>query len=134
MWAGRADTPSRPGSVQKLQGCARLPARLSWPDAHTRREMLRSLPTASPLTSLFAQKRVRMGSRQSTGPSCAISSGAPEGLSDGCKGAPAAPGAKLPIMGEESLMSQKGHGTCDKPVQSNLRWSCDAKLADRICW
>lgn len=86
----------------------------------------------SPLT--FAHKRLRMGSRQSTGPQCAISSGAPEGLSDGCKGAPAAPGAKLPIMGEESLMSQKGHGTCAKPVQQKLRWSCDPKLADRICW
>lgn len=72
-----------------------------------------------------------MGSRQS-GAACA--STAPEGLSDGCKGAPVAPGAKLPLMAEESMMSQKAHGTCEQPVQSSLRWSCDPKLADRICW
>ena len=30
-------------------------------------------------------------------------------------------------------MSKKAHGTSDKPVQSNLRYGCDSKLADRIC-
>ena len=30
-------------------------------------------------------------------------------------------------------MSQKAHGTCDKPVQSNLRYGCDVETADRIC-
>ena len=63
-----------------------------------------------------------------------MASSAPEGLSDGCKGAPVAPGAKLPIVGHESLMSAKAHGTSEKPVQAKLRWGCDPKLADRICW
>merc|ERR1719359_2495224 len=30
-------------------------------------------------------------------------------------------------------MSEKAHGTCEKPVQSDLRWSCDNETADRIC-
>jgi hypothetical protein len=64
----------------------------------------------------------------------ASSGAAAEGLSDGCKGAPAAPGAKLPLMAQESLMAQKAHGTCEKPVQAALRWGCDVKLADKICW
>jgi len=37
------------------------------------------------------------------------------------------------VMGEESIMSQKSHGTSEKPVQQKLRWSCNADLADRIC-
>ena len=37
------------------------------------------------------------------------------------------------VMGDESIMAPKNHGTSNKPVQSNLRWSCDAKVADRIC-
>merc|ERR1719215_1231494 len=40
---------------------------------------------------------------------------------------------KLPIMGGEEIMSQKAHGTSEKPVQKNLRWSCDYDTADRIC-
>eukprot|EP00930_Biecheleria_cincta_P033775 TRINITY_DN23390_c0_g1_i4.p1 TRINITY_DN23390_c0_g1~~TRINITY_DN23390_c0_g1_i4.p1 ORF type:complete len:284 (+),score=49.02 TRINITY_DN23390_c0_g1_i4:106-957(+) len=36
-------------------------------------------------------------------------------------------------MGDEYMMSQKGHGTCSKPVQKNLRWGCDFELADEIC-
>mmetsp|Transcript_23913 Transcript_23913/g.59653 ORF Transcript_23913/g.59653 Transcript_23913/m.59653 type:complete len:150 (-) Transcript_23913:418-867(-) len=36
-------------------------------------------------------------------------------------------------MGEESLMRKKAHGTSETPVQSNLKWGCDVKLADRIC-
>ena len=63
-----------------------------------------------------------------------MASSAPEGLSDGCKGAPVAPGAKLPLVGSESIMSAKAHGTSEKPVQAKLRWGCDPKLADRICW
>lgn len=39
----------------------------------------------------------------------------------------------LPIMGEESIMSQKAHGTSSKPVQKELRWNCDYDTADRIC-
>ena len=30
-------------------------------------------------------------------------------------------------------MSKKAHGTSETPVQEDLRWDCDAKLADRIC-
>jgi len=54
-------------------------------------------------------------------------------LSTGCQGAPLEPGTKLPIPGGEELMSQKGHGTTEKPVQSSLRWGCDQKVADKIC-
>jgi hypothetical protein len=31
-------------------------------------------------------------------------------------------------------MAPKAHGTADHPVQAQLRWGCDPKLADRICW
>jgi len=37
------------------------------------------------------------------------------------------------VMGDESIMSRKEHGTSSTPVQSNLRWRCDNKTADRIC-
>eukprot|EP00549_Striatella_unipunctata_P016563 CAMPEP_0118696536 /NCGR_PEP_ID=MMETSP0800-20121206/13905_1 /TAXON_ID=210618 ORGANISM="Striatella unipunctata, Strain CCMP2910" /NCGR_SAMPLE_ID=MMETSP0800 /ASSEMBLY_ACC=CAM_ASM_000638 /LENGTH=182 /DNA_ID=CAMNT_0006595667 /DNA_START=71 /DNA_END=619 /DNA_ORIENTATION=- len=37
------------------------------------------------------------------------------------------------IMGDESIMSQKEHGTSHTPVQQNLRWGCDWDTADRIC-
>lgn len=40
---------------------------------------------------------------------------------------------KYPIMAEESIMSQKQHGTSDAPVQKDLRWKCDFETADRIC-
>lgn len=30
-------------------------------------------------------------------------------------------------------MKPKKHGTSETPVQTNLRWDCDNKLADRIC-
>lgn len=40
---------------------------------------------------------------------------------------------KLPILADESVMSQKAHGTSEKPVQSKLRWNCDVSTADRIC-
>ena len=35
--------------------------------------------------------------------------------------------------GDEDLMRQKGHGTSEKPVQSNLLYGVDNKLADKIC-
>jgi len=41
--------------------------------------------------------------------------------------------AGLTVMGEESIMSKKEHGTSATPVQANLRWKCDNKTADRIC-
>lgn len=37
------------------------------------------------------------------------------------------------VMGNESIMSKKAHGTSAVPVQENLRWSCDRTVADRIC-
>lgn len=37
------------------------------------------------------------------------------------------------VMGDEYLMTHKGHGTYSSPAQSNLRWNCDHKLADQIC-
>jgi hypothetical protein len=40
---------------------------------------------------------------------------------------------KLPLVAEEDVMSQKQHGTSEKPVQKNLRWNCDYDTADRIC-
>lgn len=39
----------------------------------------------------------------------------------------------FPIYIDESVMSQKAHGTCEKPVMSKLRWNCDRDTADRIC-
>uniref|UniRef100_A0A0G4FUR3 Uncharacterized protein n=1 Tax=Chromera velia CCMP2878 TaxID=1169474 RepID=A0A0G4FUR3_9ALVE len=38
-----------------------------------------------------------------------------------------------PVMGTESIMSKKDHGTCTRPVSENLRWGVDVKTADRIC-
>mmetsp|Transcript_39221 Transcript_39221/g.78533 ORF Transcript_39221/g.78533 Transcript_39221/m.78533 type:complete len:248 (+) Transcript_39221:2-745(+) len=40
---------------------------------------------------------------------------------------------KFPLMGDESIMAPKAHGTTANPVQSKLRWGCDVKLADNIC-
>ena len=37
------------------------------------------------------------------------------------------------VMGDESLMSPKAHGTSATPVQKELRWGCDYDTADRIC-
>jgi hypothetical protein len=37
------------------------------------------------------------------------------------------------VMGEESIMSPKAHGTSSTPVQETLRWDCDRKVADNIC-
>jgi len=40
---------------------------------------------------------------------------------------------KLPVTAEEDVMSQKAHGTSEKPVQKDLRWNCDYDTSDRIC-
>ena len=37
------------------------------------------------------------------------------------------------VMGDEEIMKPKIHGTSDTPVQENLRWDCDQKVADNIC-
>ena len=34
---------------------------------------------------------------------------------------------------DEDTMAPKAHGTSASPVQANLRWNCDRKVADRIC-
>lgn len=39
----------------------------------------------------------------------------------------------LPLQCDETVMSEKGHGTTSAPVMDNLRWKCDPKIADRIC-
>eukprot|EP00040_Diaphanoeca_grandis_P026968 m.152221 g.152221 ORF g.152221 m.152221 type:complete len:197 (+) comp30795_c7_seq2:73-663(+) len=40
---------------------------------------------------------------------------------------------KYPVVGPESLMAPKAHGTCEKPVQATLRYNVDVKKADEIC-
>jgi len=40
---------------------------------------------------------------------------------------------KLPLVGGEEIMSQKAHGTSEKPVMKELKWGCDYATADRIC-
>jgi len=37
------------------------------------------------------------------------------------------------VLGDESIMSKKAHGTSATPVQQKLRWGCDVSTADRIC-
>ena len=37
------------------------------------------------------------------------------------------------VMGDESIMNEKNHGTSETPVQTNLRWNCDPVIADKIC-
>mmetsp|Transcript_19966 Transcript_19966/g.29748 ORF Transcript_19966/g.29748 Transcript_19966/m.29748 type:complete len:177 (-) Transcript_19966:222-752(-) len=37
------------------------------------------------------------------------------------------------VMGGEYIMNKKAHGTSHTPVQDNLRWGCDKKLANKIC-
>ena len=56
-------------------------------------------------------------------------------LSEGCAAAagPKAPGQKLPIEGDESIMAPKAHGTSAAEVQDPLRYGVDRKVADEIC-
>lgn len=44
-----------------------------------------------------------------------------------------APSGAFPIIGDESLMAGREHGTCSQPVQASLRWGVDWKTADNIC-
>ena len=41
-------------------------------------------------------------------------------------------GKKYPVMGDESIMAIKAHGTSNTPVQENLRWECSREEARRI--
>lgn len=43
------------------------------------------------------------------------------------------PTKSLPVVGDESIMKAKAHGTSETPVQTDLRWGCDFDTADRIC-
>jgi len=57
-------------------------------------------------------------------------------LSAGCVGMPtgrASGSAGYPVMGDESIMCAKANGTSAVPIQQNLRYGCDTKLADNIC-
>ncbi len=40
---------------------------------------------------------------------------------------------KYPIYGDESIMRQKAHGTCDKPAMRKLRWGVSYETTDRVC-
>mmetsp|Transcript_5803 Transcript_5803/g.10425 ORF Transcript_5803/g.10425 Transcript_5803/m.10425 type:complete len:225 (-) Transcript_5803:39-713(-) len=100
-----------------------------------------SLPLAarsSALTSRATRRVTTPALKMAASRSCnwqlrATSSESDLNLSTGCRGAPLQPGTKLPIPGAEEIMSQKAHGTSEKPVQSDLRWGCDVKVADKIC-
>ena len=37
------------------------------------------------------------------------------------------------VIGDESIMSKKSHGTSETAVQQNLKWNADRDTADRIC-
>lgn len=38
-----------------------------------------------------------------------------------------------PVIGDDSLMSPKNHGTCTRPVMNELRWNVNYAEADKIC-
>ena len=40
---------------------------------------------------------------------------------------------RYPVMGTESIMVSKSHGTSHTPVQQKLLYGCDRALADKIC-
>jgi hypothetical protein len=43
------------------------------------------------------------------------------------------PEIEFPVLGDESIMSVKAHGTALAPVPDNLRWGVDSYEADLIC-
>lgn len=46
---------------------------------------------------------------------------------------PSKSSSKYPIVGDESIMSKKAHGTTEKAPMKPLRWSVDYSTADKIC-
>lgn len=38
-----------------------------------------------------------------------------------------------PILGDDSIMAEKEHGTCSKKVQPDLKFGVDFSTADRLC-
>ena len=91
---------------------------------------------ASTVRFLRAPKtRIVMGARASR-PRAFLDNADIPGVSNGCEGAPESKwnrGMNLPIVADESVMSQKAHGTCERPVMRDLRYGVDRELADRIC-
>ncbi|CAE8633063.1 unnamed protein product [Polarella glacialis] len=51
----------------------------------------------------------------------------------GCMGQNGGDSAPSEIKGDESLMSQKGHGTCRQAVMRPLRWGANWGKADEVC-
>ena len=43
------------------------------------------------------------------------------------------PQSSLPLIGRNSLMKRKQHGTSAVPIQPNLKWKVNRRLANRIC-
>ena len=41
--------------------------------------------------------------------------------------------SKYPVVGPNSIMGKKQHGTSAKAVQETLRWKVSQKKADQIC-
>ena len=41
---------------------------------------------------------------------------------------PVPKGTSLPIVGKESIMAKKAHGTCEKGIQASVRWGCDREV------
>lgn len=92
------------------------------------------------VSALFGARKPVMGQGSSRAscpaPRAFLDNAKIPGVSDGCKGAPESQwnaGMSLPIRGEESIMSQKAHGTCEKAPMKNLRYGVDYGLTDRIC-
>ena len=89
--------------------------------------MLRRLAYLSPIflrAALPACSLPKLGAQMSSS----------AGLSEGCVGAPAAAGSRLPLQGAESLMAKKGSfGSTAQPVQANLQYGISNSLANRIC-
>ena len=114
------------GKYDVSQICALTPHFLL---AKTSSRALRTVVAASASASVFG-----FTGRANANYCAAMSTNVPpSGLSNGCVGAPLIPGAKLPLVGDESMMKSKAHGTSSGPVKAALRWGCDSKLADRIC-
>ncbi len=92
--------------------------------------MLRALVGVLGLTTSGARAAATAPGRRAVLAAAAMSAGA--------SAASAAPADDIKVggslvRGDESLMSQKAHGTTESPVQPNLRWSVARDTADKIC-
>lgn len=79
-----------------------------------------------------------VGTNAEMGESCALNARwKPNGLSIGCSSARIIPGSTLPIIIDDAVMEEKAgkHGSsATGPVQTELLWNVDRRLADFICW